>query len=202
MQVLTYLSGNKCKYQVTPLKPDTPSGGGAAEAMDTRQAASTKFDAHFEDQAYNVQATLSKSSTSRTRRTTCRRRLVRVVRVGRGSQRAGGSPYSPWSALGLHWDTRDTRATCDTCDTCAAYYTSSTCSTRYTSPLEDDSRQRHSFLLEPEPEPYPNPHQADISMLLDEHFEAVRDKFNGNLRRNSNPYPNPNPNPTLTEPEP
>lgn len=45
--------------KVTPLKPDTPSGGGAAEAMDTRQAASTKFDAHFEDQAYNVQADIS-----------------------------------------------------------------------------------------------------------------------------------------------
>merc|ERR1719469_1390400 len=27
--------------------------------------------------------------------------------------------------------------------------------------------------------------QADISMLLDEHFEAVREKFNGILRRNT-----------------
>ena len=27
--------------------------------------------------------------------------------------------------------------------------------------------------------------QADISMLLDEHFEQLRDKFNGILRRNT-----------------
>ena len=31
----------------------------------------------------------------------------------------------------------------------------------------------------PNPNPTPNPNQADVSMLLDEHFEAMREKFNG-----------------------
>ena len=29
----------------------------------------------------------------------------------------------------------------------------------------------------------PNPNQADVSMLLDEHFEAMREKFNGKTVR-------------------
>ena len=39
-------------------------------------------------------------------------------------------------------------------------------------------------------------------MLLDEHFEAVREKFNGNLRRNSNPNPDPTPTQHRPQPEP
>jgi len=63
-------SVKKCKYQVTPVGGQgalsTPGGGGGAEGLGSKAyttsnlaGGSSKYDEHFEDQAYNVQADVS-----------------------------------------------------------------------------------------------------------------------------------------------
>ena len=47
------------------------------------------------------------------------------------------------------------------------------------------ARSSNRFRFDPHFEDQAYNVQADISMLLDEHFEAMREKFNGILRRNT-----------------